>query len=179
MPAAKPPASSPASPDGSAAASTAPGTTPSAAASANTSTEPPAPARDTVYVGVDGDPGTLDPFSVSGAGFLTVMHCYSEPLWAYESADNIKYLLAESVDFVSDTEWLIHLRKDVKFSNGSPFTAPTFIFTFNHVVEIKKAFLLASVDFEKTVAEDDYTIRLILTKARYDSVPDHVRYRDA
>ncbi len=129
------------------------------------------PTPDIVKIGVDGDPGTLDPYSVSGAGFLTVMRCYGESLWAYESADLVKYRLAESVDFVSDTEWLIHLRKDVTFSNGSPFTAADVIFTFNHVVEIKRSFLLASVDFEKTIAEDDYTIRLILTKADTTAFP--------
>lgn len=157
------PVSTSASPDGSAPAST--------TDNASASSKPSAPVRDIVYVGVDGDPGTLDPFSVSGAGFLTVMHCYAEPLWAYESAENIKYRLAESVDFVSDTEWLIHLRKDVTFSNGSPFTAEDVIFTFNHVVEIKKAFLLASVDIPKTIAEDDYTVRLFLTKADTTAFP--------
>jgi peptide/nickel transport system substrate-binding protein len=156
------PVSSVNSPDGSAAANT--------TDNANNNA-PSTPVRDTVNVGVDGDCGTLDPYSVSGGGFLTVMHCYAEPLWAYESADNIKYLLAESVDFVSDTEWLIHLRKDVTFSNGSPFTASDVIFSFNHVVEIKRAFLLASVDFEKTVAEDDYTVRLFLTKPDTTAFP--------
>lgn len=131
----------------------------------NSPTPEKSPKPDTVKIGVDGDPGTLDPYSISGSGFLTVMHCYAEPLWAYESAENVKYRLAESVDFVSDTEWLIHLRKDATFSNGSPFTASDVIFTFNHVVEIGRSYLLASVDFEKTVAEGDNTVRLFLTRA--------------
>ena len=157
------PVSTTASPDGNATANS--------TANANNSSKPSAPARDTVSVGVDGDCGTLDPYSVSGAGFLTVMHCYSEPLWAYESADNVKYLLAESVDFVSDTEWLIHLRKGVTFSNGSPFTASDVAFTFDHLKEIGRSYLLASVDFEKTTAEDDNTIRLFLTKADTTQFP--------
>lgn len=158
----KPVSSSP-SPDTSASANT--------ADTANNSSAPSAPVLDTVNIGVDGDCGTLDPYAVSGAGFLTVMNCYAEPLWSYESADNVKYLLAESVDFVSDTEWLIHLRKDVTFSNGSPFTASDVIFSFNHVVELNRSYLLASVDFEKTAAEDDYTIRLFLTKADTTQFP--------
>ena len=157
------PATSPASSDGSAPANT--------TDTANNSSVPDAPLRDTVNIGVDGDPGTLDPYSISGAGFLTVMRCFGESLWAYESADLIKYHLAESVDFVSDTEWLVHLRKDVTFSNGSPFTAADVIFTFNHVVEIGRSFLLASVDFEKTVAEDDYTVRIFLTRADTTAFP--------
>lgn len=157
------PAASPAAPDNSAA--------PSTTGTAENSAVPAAPVRDTVYIGVDGDTGTLDPYSISGAGFLTVMRCYGESLWLYESADLIKYHLAESVDFISGTEWLIHLRKGVTFSNGSPFTASDVIFTFNHIVEINRSFLLASVDFEKTVAEDDYTIRLFLTKPDTTAFP--------
>ncbi len=133
--------------------------------SPDTSADPSGdPKPDTVKIGVEGDPGSLDPYSISGAGYLTVMNCYSEALWAYESADDIRYLLAESVEVLSDTEYLVHLREGVTFSNGSPFTAADVLFTFDHVQEIGRSYLLASVDFEKTVADDDYTLRLVLSK---------------
>ncbi|HHT16632.1 MAG TPA: ABC transporter substrate-binding protein [Papillibacter sp.] len=148
----QPPASSPT-----------PGQTAQPTGSTPAGEDSPKPKKDTVSIGVDGDTGTLDPYMVSG-NYLVVMRQYAEALWAYEAADNIKYFLAESVDFVSDTEWLIHLRKDVTFSNGSPFTADDVIFTFDYCVEIGRAFLLASVDFEKTRKEDDYTVRLFLTR---------------
>jgi peptide/nickel transport system substrate-binding protein len=51
------------------------------------------------------------------------------------------------------------LRKDVKFSDGTPLTAKDVVYSFNRLVNIKgnPSFLLAGV---KTTAKDDYTVVL-------------------
>lgn len=124
--------------------------------------------RDTVYIGTDSDCGSLDPYVVSGSGFMIVMTCYAEPLWEYDGTTEgfaSSYILAESVDTISDTEYIIHLREGVTFSNGSPFTASDVIFTLNHVInDTNRGYYIASVDVPKTIAEDDYTVHLYLSK---------------
>ncbi|NLN07311.1 MAG: ABC transporter substrate-binding protein, partial [Firmicutes bacterium] len=114
---------------------------------------------------IEGDVGTLDPFLVSG-NFLSVMYNYAEPLWSYDGTTEgfaSDWYLAESVDAVSDTEYVIHLRKGVTFSNGSPFTAEDVIFTLNYVkYESNIAYYIPFVDVDRTYAEDDYTVRLFL-----------------
>ena len=154
--------------------SSAPATQSSAPATQSGETTPSAEgggtvsARDTVRIGTDSDCGSLDPYVVSGTGYLIVMNCYAEPLWEYDGTIEgfaSRYILAESVDTISDTEYIIHLRKGVTFSNGSPFTASDVIFTLNHVINnTTRAYYIASVDVAKTVAEDDYTVHLYLSK---------------
>jgi peptide/nickel transport system substrate-binding protein len=122
--------------------------------------------RDTVKIGIDGDCGTLDPYLISGS-YLNVMYNYAEPLWSYDGVTDgfaSDFILAESVDTISDTEYVIHLREGVTFSNGSPFTADDVIFSLEYVAnESNIAYYITFVDMEKTVAEDDYTVRLFLT----------------
>ena len=122
--------------------------------------------RDSVVIGVDGDCGSLDPFVVSGS-YLNVMYNYAEPLWSYDGVAEgfaSDYYLAESVDTVSDTEYVVHLRQGVTFSNGSKFNADDVIYTLDYVKnESNISYYIPFIDLEKTCAEDEYTIRLFLT----------------
>lgn len=147
--------------------SPAPSASPSASGdqgSSAPSAESSAPTKDTLTIGVTGDTGTLDTVSVNGAGFLQVATCYSEPLYYYDGDGNIDWRLATSIDTVSDTEYVIHFREGVKFSNGNPFTADDFIFTLKTFQASSAGGLyLAGIDMEKTAKVDDYSAKLIYT----------------
>lgn len=117
---------------------------------------------------IAGDPGanvnvitTSDRF-----GLMTIKMIYS-PLYMY-NADGINYFLAKSIDTSDDKlTYTMHLRDDVKWSDGEKFTADDVVFTFEAMEDEKNAgwaysqlvFPEGSVKIEKT---DDYTVSLTM-----------------
>ena len=113
----------------------------------------------------------------SSSGYLSyVFEGLTETSWLN---DVIEPLLAESWGVSEDgKEWTFHLRQDVSWHDGEPFTAHDVDFTFNRIVynddiptNDREAFTFAYVD-EATgeqmdgrmtvTALDDYTVRFVL-----------------
>ncbi len=71
--------------------------------------------------------------------------------------------LAESWESNADgTEWTFHLRKGVKFHDGTPLTAQAAKFSYERSIELGlMAYYFA--DFQNIEAVDDYTLRITLT----------------
>jgi MarR-like DNA-binding transcriptional regulator SgrR of sgrS sRNA len=66
---------------------------------------------------------TLDPHSQNHATTISIMqHCY-EALVRYDKKFQIEPGLAASWEQVTPTQWRFKLRQNVKFHDGSPFTA--------------------------------------------------------
>ena len=118
---------------------------------------------DTLNVAVSTDAGTLSP-ALIGTGTYGIVAQIQEPLWDVTEDGDVVYILCESVEFVSDTEQILHLRKGVKFHNGNPFTASDVVFSMK--LHAESGFTgtprVQTVDLENTKAIDEYTVELHL-----------------
>ncbi len=124
-----------------------------------------------------------------GFRFMGYMLYDTLVLWDLSKADQPASLvpgLAESweVDPNNDTRWIFHLRKGVKFHDGSDFTADDVVWNFRKVrdteapqYESKQAALVAvRIPALKQVSKiDDYTVE-ILTKEPSAYVPYQVSF---
>ncbi len=97
---------------------------------------------------IAGDPGSnVNPVTTNDRfGLMTLKLLYS-PLFAVR-AEGIKYFLAESYDVSDDKLTLtVHLRQDVKWSDGEPFTADDVVFTYETIESVETADAYASLNY--------------------------------
>lgn len=162
------------------------------ASSDSTGTEPAAANGSTFTYAIGGDPGanvnvitTSDRF-----GLMTIKMIYS-PLCMY-NADGINWFLAESVDASDDNmTYTFHLREDVVWSDGEPFTADDVVFTYEAMEDPNNAgWAYSQLVYDQGVTKiekiDDYTVAFTLPFASAASLemlcnifimPEHV-YKD-
>jgi len=117
--------------------------------------------KDTLNIAITADEGTLA-IEYCTSGLYSAMAVVMEPLWDVDEEGNIIWTLAESVETPAEDRLIVHLRKDVKFSNGNPLTAEDVLFSIGLY---KKAGVTGSarvqvIDPERTTAIDDYTVNL-------------------
>ena len=121
--------------------------------------------QDTLVVGIITDPLTLDPNDNNMQASHTVKRNIYEPLVTIDDDNNVVPCLAESWEYEDDYTLVFHLRKGVLFHNGEELKASDVIFTLNRIREMGAAKLaVEKVDFEKTAAVDDYTVKVVTTK---------------
>ncbi|MEA2531891.1 MAG: peptide/nickel transport system substrate-binding protein [Thermomicrobiales bacterium] len=83
----------------------------------------------------ESDPVSLDPIVDSGfAATQAFEHSY-ESLTGYDSQLNIVPALAESWETPDDLTYIFHLRRGVKWHDGSDFTAEDVKYTFDFVID--------------------------------------------
>lgn len=151
--------------------------------------------RDTFIYGIEGDPGNdINTISIGDRYGLTLERLLYSPLYNYYGPDDITYLLAERVEVSDDNRTLtIHLRRDVRWSDGVPFNADDVIFTFEHIIKAEYAngrdgFVIAGRPVTLT-KRDDYTVEirypvfianvLELLAAEHFIMPKHIYGNDA
>ena len=95
----------------------------------------PAAAQD-LRIGIRAEPTSLDPQYQNLAANNQVALSIFEPLVARDDQQRLVPALALSWKAVSDTVWEFKLRPDVKFQDGSPFTAEDVVFTFERAAKL-------------------------------------------
>lgn len=111
-----------------------------------------------------GDLKSLDPYTLNETTTHAHLGQVYEGLIARDKDLKIIPGLAESWEMKEDpAHWRFHLRKNVKFQNGDPFTADDVVFSANRV-RAKGSNLQTRIAADaKVVKVDDYTVDFILT----------------
>lgn len=125
--------------------------------------------------GSSGDAARLDPADVTDGESISRMDNIFEGLVEYESGSTeIKPCLAESWDISEDgTEITFHLRKGVKFHDGTDFNADAVVFSFERQYNPEHpyhqygewaywGYMFSDIDRMEKI--DDYTVKLVLSE---------------
>jgi peptide/nickel transport system substrate-binding protein len=110
-----------------------------------------------------GDLKSLDPYTLRETTTIAHHGHIYEGLVARDKELKIVPALAESWETPEPTRWRFHLRKNVKFHNGDPFTADDVIFSAERVRAKGSNFTTIIPVDAKAVKVDDYTVDFVLT----------------
>jgi peptide/nickel transport system substrate-binding protein len=129
---------------------------------------PPVSARDSITLVITQDRGTLDPLYTVGWDYQQCMRLVYEPLWEFdEEYENMRFVLATSVDDSDPLHWIVKLRDDVTFANGNKFTADDVVYSLwlaNNREGEPPYFLYMDNTETGTKAIDDYTVEIVFTQ---------------
>ncbi|MFB5283054.1 nickel ABC transporter substrate-binding protein [Peribacillus sp. Hz7] len=121
-----------------------------------------------------GDIGDLNPHTYFPNEFFSQAMVY-EPLVYYGEGGEIQPWLAESWDISKDgKEYVFHLRKDVQFSDGSPFNAEIVKKNFDTVLDNRKQHEWVELinQIKSTEVVDEYTFKLTLHNSYYPTLQE-------
>ena len=105
---------------------------------------------------------TLDPHSQNHATTISIMqHCY-EPLVRYDKKFQVEPALAASWEQVTPTQWRFKLRQNVKFHDGSPFTADDVVFSYARIKQPQGTMQPYVTGVKDVTKVDDHTVDFIL-----------------
>src|SRR3954467_13315733 len=106
---------------------------------------------------------TMDPHSQNHATTHGLMQYTYEGLTRYSKDYQIEPCLATSWDKVSETQSRFHLRKGVKFHDGSPFTADDVVFSYGRIIQPQGTTQIYVTGVKEVKKVDDLTVDLILS----------------
>lgn len=119
---------------------------------------------DTVVVAIGANPATFDPRVATDAFSDKISQLIFDGLFDRDVNMEVVPSLAETYEQISPTEYLIHLKKGVKFHNGEELTVKDVMYTFRSMIDGEIASPFKS-DFSKIAemsALDDYTLNIKL-----------------
>ena len=124
----------------------------------------PAQAANVFRFAFQGDLKSLDPYSLKESFTIGLHGAVYEALITRDKDLKLAPQLAESWETPEPTRWRFHLRKGVKFHDGSPFTADDVIFSASRVRAPGSNFQTNVPADSEFVKVDDYTVDMVLKK---------------
>ena len=104
------------------------------------------------------DTSTLDPHAQNELYTNILNNLVYEYLVSYDKNVELTPVLAVSWENTSPTTWKFSLRRDVKFQDGTPFTADDVVFSFERAKQSGTTFKLYSNQAGVARKLDDYTV---------------------
>ncbi|HEX7750490.1 MAG TPA: ABC transporter substrate-binding protein [Bordetella sp.] len=114
----------------------------------------------TLHWAYQGDAQSMDPMSLNESFTLGFQGNMYEALFGYDKDLKLVPALATSWENPEPNKWIIHLRKGVKFHDGSPFTADDVVFSWKRSLtpgSDMKGYGAKASDVKKI---DDYTVEI-------------------
>jgi peptide/nickel transport system substrate-binding protein len=106
---------------------------------------------------------TLDPHSQNHQTTTTMLQHTYEGLTRYTKDYKLEPSLATEWKEMSPTHYRFTLRKNVKFHDGSPFTADDVVFSFNRIKQPQGTMQIYVAGVAEVKKVDDYTVDFILS----------------
>ena len=105
-----------------------------------------------------GDAASMDPHAQNENVTNQLAAMVYEPLLQYDKQMKLVPALATSWENPEPTKWLFHLRRGVKFHDGTPFTADDVVFSFERAKHTTASFKLYTLESGTARKVDDYTV---------------------
>lgn len=119
--------------------------------------------KDEVKIGVIQNPVSMDPqFDFAYTTQIITKFVYETLINLNVDTLEIEPSLAESWDVVSPTEYVFHLRKGIKFHDGSDLDAADVKYTLERAASMPKSASMVS-GIKSVDIMDDYTVKIILS----------------
>ena len=116
----------------------------------------------TLRWGAQNDILTLDPHSQNHATTHGILQHVYEGLVRYTRDFKIEPALATSWTQVTPTQWRFNLRKNVKFHDGTPFTADDVVFSYGRIIQPQGTNQIYVSGVKEVKKVDDHTVDLVL-----------------
>lgn len=132
-------------------------------------TPTPESGRQTLIVGIDAAPQTLDPADYSHRQTETILRNMFDGLVTRDTRSGVHLELAEEMEWIDDLTLQVKLREGVTFHNGTELTADDVVFTYMRIItenaidfpephsSPRKGFVGSLDSIEKV---DDYTVKM-------------------
>src|SRR5258708_25232490 len=106
---------------------------------------------------------SLDPHSQNHATTNGIMQHVYEGLVRYDRNFKVEPSLATSWQYVTPTQVRFNLRKNIKFHDGSPFTADDVVFSYGRIMQPQGTMQIYVQGVKEMRKVDDFTVDVILS----------------